>query len=177
MIFLNAIELFPYLNEIMEKKLCEKDPCDIEVNISTYGISLYDKKNEYDNSYEETKAKEFLRLLDGTNTKMLVGIPPKKKFSKQSYGLSTSEFKKKVKEIFDIGDEYRIECVPSENLHFKFYRIDDIYITGGINFGNSKWNDCAVLIENKEDKERLQFLFDCSWNGAVNVHPILLNKI
>lgn len=176
MIFLNSIELFPYLNKVIDEKLDEKDCYDIEVNISTYGISLYDQKGEYEKGnfyYEKTPAKEFIEKLTGTNTKMLVGIPPKKKYSKQSYGLGHVDYYKKAEEILNIGYEYGIECIPSNNLHLKFYRIDDIYITGGINFGNSMWNDCSVLIENKEDKERLQFLFDCSWRGATQIHPII----
>lgn len=176
MIFLNSIELFPFLNKVIDEKMCEKDLCDIEVNISTYGISLYDEKCEFEEGnfyYEQTQAKDFIEKLGGTQTKMLVGIPPKKKYQYQNYGLDNISYRKKAKEILEIGEEYDILCIPAEKLHFKFYRIDDIYITGGINFGNSTWNDCSVLIENKKDKERLQFLFDCSWRGATEIHPVL----
>lgn len=175
MIFLNAIELFPYLNTVIEEKLAEKCLSDINVNISTYGVSLYDRKGEYDRGnfyYEKTPARQFLEQLDGTNTKMLVGIPPQKFYRKQDYGLSHAEYYRKIDEILEIGDIYGIDCIPTSDLHFKLYRIDDVYITGGINFGNSMWNDCAVLIENQNDKERLDFLFDCSWRGATTLNPL-----
>lgn len=176
MIFLTSIELFSFLNEVIDKKMEEKSPFDIDINISTYGISLCDRKGEYEPGnyyYKKTEAKEFIEKLYETKCKMLVGIPPKKKYQKQDYGLSHSDYYKKAEKILRIGEEYDINCIPAENLHFKFYRIDDIYVTGGINFGGSMWNDCSVLIEKKEDKKRLQFLFDCSWEGATKIHPIL----
>ena len=176
MVFLNSCELFWYLNEVIDKKMEEKPPFDIDVNISTYGISLCDRKGEYEPGnyyYEKTEAKENKEKLYETKCKMLVGIPPIKKYQKQNYGLKYSEYHKKKEEILAIGEEYDINCIPSENLHFKFYRIDEIVVTGGVNFGNSMWNDCSVLIEAKEDKERLQFLFDCSWDGATKIHPVL----
>lgn len=176
MVFLNSIELFPYLIKVLDKKIEEKDPFDINVNISTYGISLYDRKGEYDIGdyyYEKTDAKKFIEMLYVTKCKMLVGIPPKKKYPKQNYGLEHLEYYKKAEDILKIGERYSIDCVPAKSLHFKFYRIDDVYIAGGINFGESMWNDCAVLIENQEDKDRLQFLFDCSWRGATKTRPVL----
>ena len=176
MIFLCSLELFSYLNEVMDQKLKQKGCSAVEVNISTYGLSLHDEKMDYGNGEgysEDTLAKKFIKKLHGTRTKMLVGIPPQKRFNKQDYGLWQNDYYKKAGEILEIGNTYGIHCVPSDSLHFKFYRIDDIYITGGINFGNSMWNDCSVLVEDPEDKQRLQFLFDCSWQGATEVHPVI----
>lgn len=175
MIFLNSIELFTYLNKQIKRKMTENYLNDIKVNISTYGISLYDQKGEYEKGnyyYEKTPAKEFLEQLEGTDTRMLVGIPPKRNYKKQSYGLSHMEYYKLIDDILKIGDTYGIDCIPSSHLHFKLYCINDIYITGGINLGNSMYNDCAVLIENSDDKERLDFLFECSWKKATIHNPL-----
>lgn len=180
MIFLNYIELFKYLNDTIDSKLEEKDCYDIEVNISTYGINLSDERHEISNKnyyYSQTLAKDFIEKLDGTNTKMMVGIPPKKIYRSQSYGLDHNEYYKKAKEILELSNKYRIKSIPADNVHFKFYRIDEIYITGGINFGNSSWADCAVLIENDDDKKRLKFLFDNTWEGATRIHPVLGQSI
>ena len=80
-----------------------------------------------------------------------------------TYGLSFSDkkFKNCLGELKtrDIMGNYRINVYPVEESHFKFYRIDDIYITGGINLTDSTWNDAAVLIEKERDKEQLEWYF------------------
>jgi hypothetical protein len=94
-----------------------------------------------------------------TNTDMVVGMPPMKKYNNSYYGETAIDRKKRLEEMEDIMGTYRINVYPVEESHFKFYRIDDIYITGGINLTDSTWNDAAVLIEKEGDKEQLEWYF------------------
>ena len=90
MIFLNSVELMSFLNDVLYDKLREKPPEDIRVEIATYGLSFSDKK--FKNCLGELKTREsmvlnFLNTLMDTNTDMVVGMPPMKKLSEESYGL------------------------------------------------------------------------------------------
>nr|DAF29727.1 MAG TPA: CDP-alcohol phosphatidyltransferase class-II family protein [Bacteriophage sp.] len=162
MIFLNSVELMSFLNDVLYDKLREKPPEDIRVEIATYGLSFSDKK--FENCLGELKTREsmvlnFLNTLMDTNTDMVVGMPPMKKYKNSYYGETAIDRKKRLEEMEDIMGTYRINVYPVEESHFKFYRIDDIYITGGINLTDSTWNDAAVLIEKERDKEQLEWYF------------------
>ena len=162
MIFLNSVELMSFLNDVLYDKLREKPPEDIRVEIATYGLSFSDKK--FKNCLGELKTREsmvlnFLNTLMDTNTDMVVGMPPMKKYNNSYYGETAIDRRKRLEEMEDIMGTYRINVYPVEESHFKFYRIDDIYITGGINLTDSTWNDAAVLIEKERDKEQLEWYF------------------
>ena len=155
MIFLNSVELMNFLTDVLYEKLGRKEPEDIRVEIATYGLSFSDKK--FENCLGELKTREsmvlnFMNTLMDTNTDMVVGMPPMKKYNNSYYGETAIDRKKRLEEMEDIMGTV-------EESHFKFYRIDDIYITGGINLTDSTWNDAAVLIEKERDKEQLEWYF------------------
>lgn len=162
MIFLNSVELMNFLTDVLYEKLGRKEPEDIRVEIATYGLSFSDKK--FENCLGELKTREsmvlnFLNTLMDTNTDMVVGMPPMKKYKNSYYGETAIDRRKRLEQMEDIMGSYRINVYPVEESHFKFYRIDDIYITGGINLTDSTWNDAAVLIEKEGDKEQLEWYF------------------
>ncbi len=170
MIFFEANEMFRVLCEEYDAREMNGS---VSVDIATYGISLFDEK--FSGGYiEESRAKQFMNKLTGKgrDVRILIGLPPIKKFSKAEYGLREMEYRQKIAEVLRLGEEYGVCCLPTVQSHLKMYRINDLYVVGGINFGNSYWTDCSVAIENPDDKEQLQYVFDGSWHGAATVQPL-----
>lgn len=162
MVFLNTNELMLFLNKTVEQKLSEKDPEDIKIEIATYGLSFSDRTIENaigELKTQESLAREFIEKLMGTNADIIVGIPPEKKYKNTHYGDTRSERRNRIDYLEEVASDYNIKIYPVEQSHLKFYRIDDVYITGGINLTDSMWNDAAVLIEKKKDKEKLDWYF------------------
>lgn len=172
MIFFLSSELFCFLRNSYEAELEKMDAENVRVDIATYGISLYD--DVIDEFRQKSAAAEFLECISGTgnNTRLVVGIPPKKRFEGASYGLNIVDFHKRAREIQDLGNAYGITAVAISESHLKMYRINDIYVVGGINFSNSRWTDCSVVITDKSDKIELQEIFDCTFKRATVINPI-----
>lgn len=172
MIFFLSSELFCFLRNAYEAELEKMDAENVRVDIATYGLSLHD--DVIGEIKQKSAAAKFLERISGagTNTRLIVGIPPKKHFEGASYGLNTVEFHKKAREIQDLGNTYGITAVAISESHLKMYRINDIYVVGGINFSNSRWTDCSVVITDKSDKDELQEIFDCTYERATVINPI-----
>lgn len=165
MVFFDAQSLFNFLREQYEKKECP-------VDIATYGISLFEEKTPYGSF--ESSAMKFMNCLRGgaTDVRVLVGLQPIKKFRNSTYGMRELEYRKMVRRVLEIGEEYGICCLPTQKSHLKMYRIGDLYVVGGINLGNSYWTDCSVVVENQDDKDEMQYVFDAMWHGACTVQPL-----
>jgi len=175
MLFNLACDLFDYLTHEIDRVERESDR--VQIDVATYGISLFDEKHEYEPGLvdvRESKAKTFVkRIADfGYDTRLLVGIQDVRKYKNGSFGLTNAQFTRKISEVLMIGEQYGIRALPTTQSHLKMYRINDLYVVGGINLSNSYWTDSAVVLEHQEDKERMQFIFDSTWRGAGTVHPL-----
>jgi len=164
-IFFDAQSLFRFLHEQYEER-------GGAVDIATYGITLFEEKNSW--GVVDSAAMELMNCLRGgrIEVRVLVGLQPVKRFRNSNYGMLEMEHRKMVRRVLEIGQEYDICCLPTQNSHLKMYRINDLYVVGGINLGNSTWTDSAVVLENEDDKEAIQSVFDAMWHGACTVHPL-----
>lgn len=165
MIFFDAQSLFRFLREQYEK-------LGGPVDIATYGITLFEEKNSWGTA--DSAAMEFMNSLcgGGIDVRVLVGLQPVKRFRNSNYGMREMEYRKTVRRVLEIGQKYDICCLPTQESHLKMYRINDLYVVGGINLGNSTWADSAVVLENKDDQEAIQSVFDAMWHGACTVKPL-----
>ncbi|MCI8538609.1 MAG: hypothetical protein HFF18_08140 [Oscillospiraceae bacterium] len=165
MIFFDANCLFRFLREQYEQY-------GGDVDIATYGITLFEEKASFGKT--ASAAMEFMDSLRGgrIDVRVLVGLEPVKRSRNASYGLREMEYRKKIREVLEIGYQYDICCLPTQKSHLKMYRIGDLYVVGGINLGNSTWADSAVVLERQEDKEAVQSVFDGMWHGACTVNPM-----
>lgn len=174
MIFNLSCDLFDYLSRELDRIAQEAES--VTIDIATYGISLFDEKKDYDgkNVHIESKARAFIKNISthGDNTRLLVGLQDVRKFKNGSFGLTETQYRKKINEVLQIGKQYGIRALPTNKSHLKMYRINDLYVVGGINLTNSYWADSAVVLEHQEDKEQMQLIFNDLWRGAGTIHPL-----
>lgn len=175
MLFTSAHELFGYLNKELDR--IARNAKKVTIDIATYGLSLFDEKHDYGEGYifyEESAAHTFIKNISkyGFDTRLLVGIQDIRKFKNGSFGLSTAQYSGKISEVLMVGERYGIKALPTNNSHLKMYRINNLYVVGGINLTNSYWADSAVVLEDQQDKNQIQNVFNDMWRGATSTHPL-----
>lgn len=136
MLFFDAAEMFRFLCKQYDE---QKKLGPVAVDIATYGISLFEEKFSW--GCAPSNAINFMdRLRDGgVDVRILVGLPPVRKFKKAEYGIQEMEYRRKIYDVLQLGEQYGVCFLPTMKSHMKMYRINNLYQQSVYNRWNQFW--------------------------------------
>jgi hypothetical protein len=159
MVFTSSETLFEYLTDMY---LCQDNP---SVDIATFGMYLGLSKGKDWHELYPVAPRKFIDIVNKSNLRVLVGKPflmtctPNCKHCIKLYKDKQIEVDRTIKEL-------AITAKKIDRFHMKMYRVGDVYVSGGINFGASNWIDVSFTIRDKSQKMAMQQLFNKVWEGG-----------